>query len=270
MPGRSYVDDLREPTMVEVLPWENFTTMFANAYKQGEHIAIVGPTGSGKTMLGLCLCRIIGARKAKDNRPARVTVIQLKPRDDTLRLVLPEKEWPIIKKWPPAYGQEHCIVWPKGGAASGRSKRQRQVLLPLLDQMYIEGGQTVYIPEAAKIERNLPQGLGMGGTMETFWSDARSNKLAVISDTQRPRQVTRLMWSEPSWVFIFKPEDDEDLKRVAELSGRKTDVWRIVPELDTEAAQFMCIQRQRYGGRRGIYVSQVSVTRDKRDGRRER
>src|SRR5215472_980324 len=202
--------------------------MFATAHKQGEHIAAVGPNGTGKTLLCLELCKIIGAKRAKDGRPSRVVVLQYKPRDDTLRQILPEKEWPIIKKWPPAYGQEHSIVWPKGGPPSTAAKRQRVVFLPLLDTIYAEGGQTVYIPGAAYFERPLPNGLGMSGTMEQFWSTARSLKLTVVSDTQRPRQVTRLMWTEPAWLMIFAVDDWEDIKRVAELSGFRREVLYIV------------------------------------------
>lgn len=266
MPGRMYsMDELRTPSQPVVLQWDDFVAMFGTGYNQGEHVAIEGPTGSGKTALGLCLCKIIGSRKAKDGRPSRVTVIQTKPRDDTLRQILPADEWPEIKRWPPGYGQEHVVIWPRGGKPSGRARRQQVVLLPLLDTIYVEGSQTVYIPEAAYFERNLPHGMGMGGLMEQFWSDARSNKLGVIGDTQRPRQVTRLMWSEPSWLFIFQPDDEDDLRRVAELSGRKRDVWNIVPHLGEH--EFLCVRRQRHKGEREIYVSKIDVTRDNRDKR---
>src|SRR5487761_454016 len=255
MAGRTYsLDERRTLKQPTVLPWEQFQAMFAANHKQGEHVAIVGPNGSGKTLVGLELCKIIGARKGQNDRPTSVVVIQYKPRDDTLRQVLPEKEWPIIKQWPPAYGQEHCIVWPRGGPPSGAAKRQRAVFVPLLDTIYAEGGQTVYIPEAAYLERPMPAGLSMSGTMEQFWSTARSLKITMISDTQRPRQVTRLMWSEPSWLFIFDLKDDEDIKRVAEMSGDKRAVWSIVTKLGGH--EFLCVRDQRGGGS-GLYVSKV-------------
>lgn len=273
MPGRVYtIDDYRNPREPTVLEWPDFQAMFLSAHKQGEHVAIVGPNGSGKTILGLELCKLIGSRIAKDNRPSRVTVLQYKPRDSSLKLVLGEstpRNWPVIKKWPPSYGQEHCIVWPKSTSATKAAARQRAVFLPLLDTMYQEGNQTVYIPEAAYFERATPHGLGMSGLMEQFWSTARSLKLTVISDTQRPVRVTRLMWSEPAWVMIYPLDDEDDLRRVAQLSGRKIEVWNTIPKLGEH--EFMCIRRQRHAGAREIYVSRVDldtdVTRNNRDNR---
>ena len=273
MPGRHYSAEEREPAQPKVIPWPEFAEMFSRAHKQGEHVALVGRNGTGKTAVGLALCEIIGARSGKDGRPSRVVVLSTKPRDDTVtRLQVkgkPTGEWQTLREWPPGYGQEHVVVWPKGGAPSGAAKRHRAVFVPLIDTIYAEGGQTVYIPEAAYFERPVPHGLGMTGTMEQCWSTARSLHLSVISDTQRPRQVTRLMWSEPSWLFIFHINDDDDLKRVAEMSGRKADVWNIVPKLG--AHEFLCIrdQQSRAQDARQIYVSlyDYGVTRNKSDNK---
>lgn len=253
--------EVAPPAKPDVVTWEHFKETFARTHKQGEHISIVGPTGSGKTLLGLELIKIIGARTSKDGLPSRVVVLVYKPRDDTmdrLRQGLPKKskEWTVIKKWPPSYGQEHAVVWPKGGPPSGAAARHRAVFLPLLDTIYAEGGQTIYIGEAAYFERPLPSGLGMSGTLEQFWSTARSLKLTVVADTQRPRHVSRLMWSEPAWIFIFALEDDDDLRRVAELSGRKRDVFYITKKLGGH--EFLCIRRQR-NGKRALYVSKVDA-----------
>lgn len=264
MPGRVYSEEEMTPTQPTVLEWDAFQEMFFTAHKQGEHVAIVGPNGSGKTMFGLGVCKVIGSRLGKDRRPSRVCVLQYKPRDDTLQVMIPD--WPVIKKWPPKYGEEHCIVWPRGFSASQAASRQRQVFAPLLDKMYDEGGQTVYIPEAAYFERAIPNGLGLSGTMEQFWGTARSLKLTVVSDTQRPRNVTLLMWTEPAWLVIYKLDSEDDLKHVARLSGCAVDVYNVVPQLGEH--ECMVIRRQRHAGERAVYVTRVSVvTRNNRNGR---
>jgi hypothetical protein len=263
VPGRaSTLEQVVEP---EVLHWEEFKIMFYDSHKQGEHVSLVGATGSGKSVTGIELCKVVGRHRAKDGRPTRVAVLADKPRDDTVMRLHTKDKWPIIKTWPPSYGQEHVIIWPKGGSPSEMVKRHRAVFLPLLEQIYQEGGQTVYIDEAAYFEDTPPSGLGMRGTMSQFWRAARSNRVSMIAGTQRPTHVSRLMWSEPSWLFIFKVEDDEDLKRVAQLSGDRMSVWRTVPHLGGH--EFLCVRRQR-GGQHALYVSRVSgVTSDKRDKR---
>lgn len=238
-----------------VLPWDEFCVMFLKGHKQGEHVALVGQTGSGKSTCGLELCKIVGSRvNATNKRPASVVVLGTKPRDDTLT----ELGWPIVKKWPPAYGEEHCVVWPRGGPPEQETIRQRAVFRPLLNAIYQEGGQTVCIDEASYFEETPPDGLGLSGTVSKFWGAARGNKLTLIAGTQRPRHVSRSMWSEPSWVIIFPPDDEDDLKRVAQLSGFKLDVLRVVPKLG--GFEFLCVRRQR-DGVRGLYVSRVEKGR---------
>lgn len=235
----------------QVAPWDQFSTMFRKSHKQGEHVSIVGQTGSGKSVLGLALCKIIGSRPGKDRRPSRVVVLGTKPRDDTLT----DLGWPIVKKWPPAYGQEHCIVWPRKGKASMTKESERRIFEPLLNIIHAEGGQTVEVDEEATFERPLPNGYGLSGMMEDYWSNARSSRLTLVACTQRPRNVTRLMWSEPSWVMAFSLDDEDDRKRVAEFSGAKVEVLDILPQLGPH--EFLCIRRQRSHAK-SLYVSKVT------------
>lgn len=242
--------DVTDATSVTVVRWDDFSRIFAKAHKQGEHVGIVGQTGSGKSVLGLSLCKIISKRRANDGRPARVVVLATKPRDDTVSAL----GWPVVKKWPPSYGQEHCIVWPRGGSPSTVAQRQRQIFRPLLDTIYGEGGQTLYIDEASYFERPIPDGLGLSSTMEQYWTSARSLLLTLIAGTQRPRHVSRSMWSEPSWIFVFAPDDEDDLRRVAEMSGAKAQVLEIAQNLGPH--ECLCVRRQR-GTEKQLYVTKV-------------
>lgn len=237
----------------QVVAWEDFERIFSREQKQGEHVAIVGQTGSGKSVLGLSLSKIIAKRKARDGLPSRVVVFATKPRDATVSAL----GWPVIKKWPPSYGQEHCIVWPRSGNPETEVKLQRQVFRPLLNTIYHEGGQTVCIDEAGYFEDAPPDGLGLKATIQKYWTSARALNVTLIAGTQRPRNVTRSMWSEPSFIFIFPPDDEDDLIRVAQLSGAKNSVLAIVPQLG--AHEFLCICRQRRKSEKRLYISKVTA-----------
>ncbi len=236
-----------EPT---VLHWPDFADLFRRAHRQGEHVSIVGPNGSGKSVLGLELCQLIGSRTASDGRPARVTVFATKPRDRTISAL----GWPRVSEWPPGYGQEHVVVWPRPRDPETKAARQRRVFGAVMRAIYHEGGQTVYIDEAAYFERKPPNGLGLGGTMEEYWMSARALDLTLIAGTQRPRHVTLSMWSEPAWLFAFRLDDENDGKRVAEASGVRGELELVLDRLGGH--EFVCVRRPRAGARE-LYVSRV-------------
>jgi hypothetical protein len=165
--------------------------------------------------------------------------------------------WPVIRSledWPPKYGDEHCIVWPPGGASPKAVENQAHVFGEVLSEAFDSGNQIVYIDEAAYFEAPRPRGLGLGVLLDRIWREARSNGLSLFAGTQRPVRVSRSMWSEPYWLFIFRPEDEDDLKRVASLSGAKQLVLDVVPTLDTH--EFLMIRRR---PERAAVISQVKL-----------
>lgn len=240
-----------DATPITVVEWPAFAEFFARTHRQGEHVSIVGPNGSGKSVLGLELCKLIGTRTGRDRRPEHVVVFATKPRDRTVSAL----GWPVVKEWPPGYGQEHVVVWPRPRDPQTRAAAQRRVFGPIMRAIYHEGGQTVFIDEAAYFERPLPNGLGLGPTMDEYWMSARALDLSLIAGTQRPRMVTRSMWSEPAWVFIFRIDDHDDMRRVAELGGGRRELADAIERLGGH--EFLVVHRPRGSGRE-LYVSRVS------------
>lgn len=233
------------------VPWETLARAISDHFEQGMHIAIVGPTSSGKTVLGTELVTLLAARTAKDGRPSRVAAFGTKPRDKSLT-ALTRRGFVKIKKWPPSYGQEHVIVWPKYGEPDSAMERMSRVYRKLLNRIFSEGGQTIYIDELATFTESLPEGMGLARVINQFFTTARSLDISLIVATQRPRNVPRSTWSEPSLVFIFSPDDDDDLKRVAEI-GRKQAVLDAVPSLDNHEFLFV--------GRRGAFQRKLCISR---------
>jgi hypothetical protein len=138
---------------------------------------------------------------------------------------------PSLDRWPPRYGEEHSIVWPPAGQASGRAERNKRLFRTVLDEIDESGFHIVYIDEAAYFTATPPDGLGLRGLLIEYWKDARSNHVSLFAGTQRPVDVPRPMWSEPSWLFLFRPHDREDLKTIADRSGFRETVLEVLPDL---------------------------------------
>lgn len=241
-----------EPAKPPRVPWAEVCDYFYRKHQLGEHVAIEGPTGSGKSVLALLLLEARGKRGATDGRPTRITVLAVKPRDQTLSLL----PWPRLTstdEWG-RYGNEQVILWPRYGDANTAAARQSAFFEPVLRHIMAEGRQIVYIDEAAYFEEAKPNGLGLASLLNQFWYMSRGNKVSLMAATQRPRRVSRSMWSEPYWLFIFRPEDEDDLKRVAQLSGSKELVLNIVPTLETH--EFLMLRRRPV---REAIVSQVDL-----------
>lgn len=197
---------------VPFAPWDEFLDEFmevwpANAGGQAEHVTMVGPTKQGKTTLGLAILRERARR-----RGAHIVVFATKPKDPTLTKL----GWPIIREWPPGYGQKTVIFWPRFSKDVRQAAYfQRKAFDPVLADVFHDGNRVVYFDEAFY----FTDVLGLGGTMRQFWTQGRSVNLVVVAGTQRPRGVPREMFSEASFFFAFRTADEDELRRVGEIGG---------------------------------------------------
>jgi hypothetical protein len=240
-----------------VVAWRELAAYFRDEHRQGDHVSVVGPTDSGKSLLLLELAKLRAQRSADDGRPSRVTVLVTKPRDRTVDREL--AGWPRIRSWPPEYGQEHVIVWPHYGDPETAMARQRHVFGPLLRTIFQEGGQTVVVDELARFSDPQPDGLGLGGLVRQYYTDARSLDLTMMGATQRPTHVPRAVWSEPKWIGIFGIHDHDDLRRLVEIGGNTRAIIDVVGQLGEH--EFLLVRRRGGAGRMEMYVSKVKRAR---------
>jgi hypothetical protein len=197
---------------VPFAPWPEFLAEFqeewpANTRGQAEHVTLVGPTKQGKSTLALAL-----VKERARLRDAHVVVLATKPKDPTLTGL----GWPIIREWPPNYGQKQVVFWPRFPKDVRKAAViQRMAFDPVLADIFADGKRVVYVDEAFY----MTDVLGLEHTMRQFWSQGRSNDLIVVAGTQRPRNVPREMFSECSWFFAFRTADEDELRRVGEIGG---------------------------------------------------
>ena len=231
-----------EPITVPHVPWSTFLRAFINEWEQGEHVAVLGPTGQGKSVL---LMELAKARASM--RSAQVVIFGTKPKDKTLTAV----GWPILKSWEDReFGQDQVILWPDYGDPETAAEKQKEVFRPVLRKLFIEGGRTLLVDEIRDFETRM----GLTDLMEEFWWMARSNGISFMAGTQRPRWVSRSMFSEPSWLFLFPFYDIDDLRRISEIGGDTDSIRAVVSELPEH--HFLCIRRRT----RELVISKVDMS----------
>lgn len=174
-------------------------------WRQGEHVSIIGPTGRGKTTLGLAL---VEQRRF-------VVIVATKPEDETLEQ-MGKRDWWITEEWRAgmaAYAG-HVIFWPTLRKPDDVKEQQRKITA-LFDSLFREKRWTVYVDEAWYVNRVL----GLERVLELYWQQARSLKISLVAGTQRPAHVPLLMYDQPTHLFFFRDNDPVNLKRIGGIGG---------------------------------------------------
>lgn len=192
-------------------------------WEQGEHVSLIGPTGGGKTTLGLSLL----------HRRKLVCIIATKPRDDTVTgFMSKNRDYRKISHW----GQRHeldkrVVLWPPYTDSEPKAimAKQRSTVNEALGSMFRTGKWCVFADEV----RYLTNNLALKEWADLYWLQGRSIKLSIVAATQRPAWVPLEMYSQATHLFFWKDNDERNLKRIAGLgSMNPRDVAKEVRSLD--------------------------------------
>jgi len=188
---------------------------FGNEWKQGEHVFVSGPTGSGKTTLARQLV------ERRIDRGGHVVVFVAKPVVDPtiVREYKGWTRWTRMKKRGVSPNDRRILLWPKveGKPASEALPIQREVFAEAFDILSIVGRWTVQVDEGLyncnPMFLNLAQPLAMGLNI------GRSSDLTYITLTQRPSHLPLVCYSSASHAFVGQHREAADLKRIAAMDG---------------------------------------------------
>lgn len=200
---------------MKVLSREQFLEEFESQWLIGEHVTIIGTTGSGKTVLAE---DIYALRKF-------VVVIATKSSDDSLDDY--DKQFHRLKRWPPSWHQEKVLFW-KRPEKLGDFTDQRLAIYEVISHIYKHGNRVLGFDDVFYISDTLK----LSSELQMLYTQARSQKVSLVGNLQRPFWVPKEITNQASHVLLFGLRDDKDVERVAGAQGiKKQDVIRAVDEL---------------------------------------
>lgn len=187
--------------------WDYFLAHFV--WRQGQHATLIGPNGSGKTVMNKELLRY------RERRGAYICALATKPRDVELEeleqrgylRVHDNTNWSLSSP-------NRLLLWPSAGKFSDLVE-QRRIFRRALEGAWRAGGWTFLLNEL----RYLTEHLGLRREMNTLYLQARASKFSLTGETQRPRSVPLEAFSQSTHLFFAACRDDEDLKRVSGLGN---------------------------------------------------
>ena len=157
-------------------------------WKQGEHMTILGRTGSGKTTLASTLLR------------AKPYVLSVRTKSDRHES-LPGRTVSTSKKWEGfdtnAHTTSRTILTP-----NYVQFQQRAEIARALRRIWEEGGWTLYLDELFYLDDRLK----LGSQIDSLLTGGRGKGITVVCGMQRPVRATRFAMTQSTHLISFAQE----------------------------------------------------------------
>jgi hypothetical protein len=249
-----YVDETtrlaRLSTEAPRIPWDKF---FAEIqWIPGEHLALIGPTGQGKTTMLINLL---------DLHPY-VVAFATKPRDRTMEALIQHGGYVRIDRWrsmdPDKFPRR--VLWPDATRIDS-DQSQKAVFHDAFARIYREGHWTVALDETWYVDNILK----LEKDIKVYLLQARSLGISLATGFQRPAWVPRELYTSSTHLMFWRTNDETDLKSLGGIGAKSADLIRsIVVDLESHQVLyintrtgFMCRTRcpnVQYG-QQGLYAT---------------
>lgn len=216
-------EDLQMPPF---LRWAEFLAQFK--WKQGQHVTLVGSTGSGKTTLARALL------------PARdyTIVLATKRKDSSLYDPL-RKEGFILQQILDLDDEKYpkILFQPRMKTPNAKGlEEQKEAFESALIEIFDEGGWCIYADEV----RYLTDNLKLRGVFDVLWLQGRSLKITVVVSTQRPVSIPLLAFDQAYHIFCWRQTLKDDIQRISEFAGIAAETVRyVLPRLPEHEALYI-------------------------------
>jgi hypothetical protein len=214
-----------EFTPSEFVPWGEFLA-FHFDWAQGEHVTLVGPTGTGKTTLALEILPI------RDY----VVAIATKQRDPVLYKLEAQGYMRVEELETPPEIHPRIVVaaqLPKGAESI---PDQRETVKNALLRVFVQGGWCVYLDEL----RYVTQYLKLDRDVELLWQQGRSAGISVVGGIQRPAYVPLAAYDSATHLFFWRDNDRTNLDRIGGIGAHDSDaIKREVANLEPHVVLYV-------------------------------
>jgi hypothetical protein len=200
--------------------WSTFAPLFARRWRQGDHVTVLGPTGSGKTTLAV---ELLDAREhvlALITKPEDPIVdeftahgfrvskdLDIRVTDGTI-LDRRFAFWPV--KEGPRRGERYDL--------DGFRRYQRRAVLAALTYVWRTRRWCIFLDEGLWIA-SAKGGLGLDDELDTLLYTGKTAGITVVVGGQRPAWLPRSCYSSADHLFFFATSDGADLERLADIGA---------------------------------------------------
>jgi hypothetical protein len=212
MPLKADLTREADNTRVIAVSWEIFERWFREQWEPGQHAALIGPTGEGKTTFAVGILK---------NRKY-VLALDPKGEDETLRQSGFQRitSWPLPSKLRDQITDGKPVRLVVGGSV--RTDEEQEALVSLMKKVLAgvraEGRWTVYADEFQLLaDRRM---YGLDKQVEAMLIAARSKGTSVVTSFQAPAWVPKSATRQATFCCIWPTRDVNMIKNVAESMGR--------------------------------------------------
>jgi len=202
---------------VEPLDWSTeFLPWFGDAWKPGQHVALIAPTGAGKTTFAAGLLELRKYVLALDAKGGDSTL-------DAMNFTRLEK-WPGTKSMTRKVEDNEKNNLPSRFVIGNKARSTNEIdqltetLQKTLSDTYEMGGWTVYADELMILTD--PRQFNLRKEVDRLLIAARDLGVSFVSSYQVPKWVTPQAGNQATWVAVSYTRDVDVVNRLAEILGR--------------------------------------------------